>query len=625
MSGDVFGNGMLRSEQTRLVAAFDHRDVFLDPDPDPAAGFAERQRLFSTPRSSWQDYDPAAISEGGGVFSRSAKSIALSRQARTALRLDVEDVTPAELIQAVLRAPVDLLYLGGIGTYVRAGTEDDRRLDDRANADLRVTAGSLRARVVGEGANLGFTQPARIEYARRGGRINMDAIDNAAGVDSSDHEVNLKILLSLAVDAGEITAEERNVLLGEHDDDVVAAVLSDTANQCDCLTHAVQPSADDLATFVGVLDELVEIGVVDPEVESLPDATELAARQRADAGLTRPELAVLLAGVKRKLRAEVLLSDLPDDAATRDALVGYFPPALAKRFDHLLDRHRLRRELVTSEIANDLVDRMGLTFVHRLGAEAGVGSADVARAYWYASRVVDAPALWARIDENTGTATATFDTDQVDGKQVLADLIESLARHELLIRHAPATLTERIAHERPVFLTLRQDLPRLDRPAQLRARSRLREQLMAGGLSSQVADEVATLTELDLVPDAALLARSTGRPAAEVAAAMLRISDRLGFDRVRDRVRTLPSVDGWSRSARQGLLDDLDELRRQAAKRALERHPESTGEEAADRFLDERSHRLHELGGMLRRLESDREAGLDALTVVVRAVRHAAT
>jgi glutamate dehydrogenase len=387
----------------------------------------------------------------------------------------------------------------------------------------------------------------------------------------------------------------------------------------------VQPSADDLATFAAVLDELVEIGVVDPEVESLPDATELAARQRADAGLTRPELAVLLAGVKRKLRAEVLLSDLPDDPATRDALVGYFPPALAKQFDHLLDRHRLRRELVTSEIANDLVDRMGLTFVHRLGVEAGVGSADVARAYWYASRVVDAPALWARIDQNTGTPAATFDTDQVDGKQVLADLIESLARHELLIRHAPASLTERIAHERPVYMTLRQDLPRLDRPAQRRARSRLREKLTAGGLSSQVADEVATLTELDLVPDAALLARSTGRPAAQVAAAMLRISDRLGLDRVRDRVRMLPSVDGWSRPARQGLLDDLDGLRRQAAKRALERHAESTGEAAADRFLDERADRLGELGGMLRRLESDRDAGLDALTVVVRAVRHAAT
>ena len=325
MSGDVFGNGMLLAPGIRLLAAFDHRDVFLDPDPDPKASLTERARLHELAGSSWQDYDRTLLSEGGGVHSRSLKRIELHPRVQAALGIQAEALTPPELIQAILRAPVDLLYLGGIGTYVRGSAEPDAGVDDRANAEVRMTADQLRARVVGEGANLGFTQRARIEYARRGGRINMDAIDNSAGVDTSDREVNIKVLLGAAIAAGLITDDDRAALLAEATDEVVAAVLADSADQSDALRRARDASARDLDQFEATQRELVDAGIVDPDIEELPGSDEYDARRRAGAGLTRPELAVLLAGAKRSVKAAVLASDLPDDPATRELLVGVLP------------------------------------------------------------------------------------------------------------------------------------------------------------------------------------------------------------------------------------------------------------------------------------------------------------
>ncbi len=630
MSGDVFGNAMLLSDHIRLVAAFDHRDIFLDPDPDPAACLAERRRLFERPGSTWQDYDPEQLSAGGGVHPRSLKRVELSRQVRDALRVADEHLTPAELVQAILRAPVDLLYLGGVGTFVRASSEPDALLDDRVNSEVRLPASELRARVVGEGANLGLTQRARIEFARRGGRINIDAIDNSAGVDISDREVNLKILLGLALDAGEIDGRERAELLAGVVDEVVGAVLDDSADQSEALTRAARASEADLDGFEAAAGVLVAAGVVDPSAEALPDTQDYAGRRRAGAGLTRPELAVLLAGSKRLVKAAVLRSGLPDEPAARAAVVGYFPASLATRFDHHLDRHRLRRELVTSEIANDLIDHLGPAFVLRLAQEVGAGPDDVAAAYWVARGVVDAPTWWARLGDHGGPPPAAVDSpvERADPGALLVGLLESLTRTELFHRQRLIAagqrhdLAVRIAEDRPVLVELHAALGELDRPAPARARARSVERLVAGGLDPAVAPAVAVLAELDITPDVATLSRSVDRPPRTVTPAFLELSEQLGIDRLLERTRAVVPVDGWAWAARQGLVDDLVGLRREASRRALVAGG-ADGAVAADQWLAARAGPVAEAGAFRRRLDAEPGAGLDALAVAVRAVRRA--
>ena len=381
MSGDVFGNGMLLSDKIRLVAAYDHRHVFIDPDPDAAKGFAQRKRLFEMAGSSWDDYEREAISAGGGVWPRSAKRIELSEQARAALDIEADALTPSEVIQAILRAPVDVLWNGGIGTVVKASTESDADALDRSSDAIRVDASDLRCRVVAEGGNLGFTQRARIEYARAGGRINADFIDNSSGVDCSDHEVNLKILLDLAVRRGELDGEGRDALLVEVTDDVAAHVLYDSFLQAQILVQEVRASASRMFAYEDLMESLEAEGLLHRDVEFLPSSEEMADRRRSGRGLERPELAVLLAYAKRSLTGALLRSTLPDDAYLDDELRGYFPPAVVERFDALLSDHPLRRELVATIVANDVVNALGPTFVSRLVAEQGAEPADVVRAY----------------------------------------------------------------------------------------------------------------------------------------------------------------------------------------------------------------------------------------------------
>ena len=651
MSGDVFGNGMLLSDQICLVAAFDHRDVFLDPDPDPAATIAVRRALHDRPGSSWQDFDRAAISAGGGVFSRSEKRVELSPQAQSALRTSAEVLTPAELVQAVLRAPVDLLYLGGVGTYVRASTEPDATIDDRSNAEVRIAASELRCRVVGEGANLGFTQRARIEYARRGGRINTDAIDNSAGVDTSDHEVNIKILLGLAVDDGLVSPAERPELLRAVTDDVVAAVLADSADQSDGLRRARDASAAGLDAFEAAQAELVRSGVLDPGIERLPDAAEYDARRRAGAGLTRPELAVLLAGAKRRVKAEVLSSDLPDDPAAHDALVGYFPPLLATRFAELLPRHRLCRELIASEVANDLVDHLGPTAVFDLEAESGLGPADVAAAYWVARAVVASPELWDALGAVPAGGGPTVDGagDDADAGLVLAGLLGRLTRHELIerarrLRGADShDLERRIAEVRPVFAELQGVLPVLDRPDAARQRRALADRMVAGGSPRPLAEELALAAELAIAPEVAASSRRTNRSVAVVAGAFLELSDALGIDRLLAAVDAVPHTtvasapeEAWPELARRGLVDDLASLRRHATDRVLAAgsdHPAPldqrarvdgspvVGVDLARVWLDQRADAVGRATELVRRVVRSPEPSLEGLSVAVRALR----
>jgi glutamate dehydrogenase len=619
MSGDVFGNAMLRSDQIRLVAAFDHRDIFIDPDPDPAAAFAERARLFALPRSSWQDYDRSLISQGGGVWSRLEKRIPLSEEARAALRVEAAELTAPELVRAILRAPVGLLFTGGIGTFVRASTEPDLDIDDRANADVRVESSSVRARVVGEGANLAFTQRARIEYARRGGHLNTDAIDNAAGVDISDHEVNLKILLRKAVEAGELTAAERDRVLDQVCDDVVDDVLADCARQSMALTLARAASATEMAAIEALMKELERAGVVDRAVEALPTREEMVARTDAGAGLTRPELAVLLAGAKRNLAARLLASDVPDQPALRAVLLDYFPAPLTARFEHLVDGHRLRRELVASAVANDLVNRMGVTFVSRARADTGASAPEVAAAYWVARGVISSPERWRELEGEEGHPP----TERLlAAAPVIVDLLEALTR-DYLRRRETGDIAATVARDRPAVAALETATGDLGTPYRRRLRARRAETLVDSGFDPATAMRWAGLPELEIAPDAAALARRTGRTVIAVAEAALQLGESLGLDRLGERLRQAVPEGRWGEAAWRGLLDDLDDLRRGAADRALTDYADQPEGQAVLRFLVDRAHPVAEITRLLRDIESEPQPSLDAVAVATRAVHRA--
>ena len=619
MSGDVFGNGMLCSRSIRLVAAFDHRDIFVDPDPDATASYRERARLFALPESSWQDYDRSLISPGGGVWSRMEKRILLSSEAQAVLRITEEYPTAAELIRAILEAPATLLFAGGIGTFVRASTEADEGIDDRANAEVRVPASSVRARVVGEGANLAFTQRARIEYARRGGRANTDSIDNSAGVDLSDHEVNLKILLGLAIESGELTLAERDALLHEVGEEVVAAVLRNCRLQSMALARAHAASASSMDALEALMAQLEGAGVVDRAVEALPTGEEMRTRAGAGAGLTRPELAVLVAGAKRGLSGRLLASALPDQPAMRPVLVSYFPSELRERFDHLVDRHRLRRELVSSVLANDVVNRMGPTFVTRMAVETRADAATVAAAYVVASRVVDADALWDDVDEvDSGEGADAM----VRAAAVVSELLESLTRAYLRRREGDDAAGV-VARDREVFAELQRALPEIGTPYRRRARSRLAEALMEDAVDARLADRLACIRDLAIGPDVAELVRVTGRSPDAVASAMLWLGESLGVDRLLRRLEQATATDRWSSAARQGLADDLTDLRRLGAARAFAESPEQPESDTVVRFLAARVERIAEVARVVTELESEPQPRLDAVTVATRAVRRA--
>ena len=414
MSGDVFGNGMLLSRNIKLVAAFDHRHIFLDPNPDPAASYQERARLFALPRSSWQDYNPALISSGGGVWSRAAKSIPLSDQTRARLGITAAECTPDELINAVLRAPVDLLWNGGVGTYVRADDETDADAQDKANDRVRVTASQLRCKVIGEGGNLGLTQQARIAFALNGGRVNADFIDNAAGVATSDLEVNLKI----ALDSGNIDTALRNTLLAEATDDVAARVLADNADQILAISMAAAEAGSLLDRHIRLIGNLTEVAGVDPDVEGLPSKQELDRRRVIGLGLTRPEIAVLLAQSKNLVSQELLASDVPDHEMFVGRLEQYFPASIAEQARAEIANHPLRREIVATSVAGELINRVGPGTIYRIQERLSVSTSDVAMAYATVRGILDLDALWSEV--------LTGKTDESERIQTLLEIRELL-------------------------------------------------------------------------------------------------------------------------------------------------------------------------------------------------------
>ncbi|MGY2127934.1 NAD-glutamate dehydrogenase [Blastococcus sp. SYSU DS0617] len=560
MSGDVFGNGMLLSEHIRLVAAFDHRHVFVDPVPDAAVSFAERRRLFELPRSSWADYDPALISPGGGVWPRTAKSVPVSAEMREALGLGggATSLGPEELIRAILLAPVDLLFNGGIGTYVKAATESAADVGDKANDAVRVDGGQLRVRVVGEGGNLGLTQRGRIEYALAGGRVNTDAIDNSAGVDTSDHEVNIKIALNAVVDAGELDAEGRAALLGEMADDVAAAVLTDNHAQNAVLAVEAATARQMLDAHERFVRTLERSGRLQREVESLPDERQLAERRRDGQGLTGPELSVLLAYAKLDTDAAVLGSALPDDPAFGHLLADYFPAPLRERFPHAVAGHPLRREIVATALTNRSVNVAGVTGLYRLAEESGVPPATVVRAHAVARAVFDVDRLWDAVRPLDNRVSAAV---QVELRSEAGRLAERGARW--LLRQPDVTaespqplgaVTDRFAA--PVA-AVRAGLADWLLGAEADAFAGRAARLQEAGVPAELAAEVAAAPLLPAGLDLAVVAERTGAPVELAGRVMQCLAERLGLVPLRELITALPRDRRWPSMARASLRDDL--------------------------------------------------------------------
>ncbi|MFG1698416.1 NAD-glutamate dehydrogenase [Nonomuraea sp. NPDC049309] len=556
MSGDVFGNGMLLSKHIRLVAAFDHRHIFVDPTPDAARSYAERRRLFELPRSSWEDYDPELISPGGGVFPRTAKSIQITPQMRDALGIPagVASMAPHELISAILKAPVDLLWNGGIGTYVKATSESHTDVGDKANDALRVNASELRCKVVGEGGNLGFTQLARIEFALNGGLINTDFIDNSAGVDTSDHEVNIKILLDQVVRDGELTDKQRNQLFTSMTDEVAELVLRDNYAQNVVLAASRAQAVSMLHIHARYLRKLERDGLVNRGLEFLPSDKTLAERRQARLGLTAPEFSVLLAYTKLVADAELLASDLPDDPYLASWLVEYFPSALRERFRPYMDKHPLRREIITTRVVNELVNSAGTTFLYRFGEETGASTPDIVRAYLVAREVFDLPGFYREVESlDNQVETAT----QIKMLLEARKLAERGARWLLVNRRPPLDLAASVAFFDKGVNGLIAHLPKLLTGPDLAAYEERRDSFVARGVPEEMAERVAAMVPAYSTLDLVEIASLTGRPVNEVGEVYFDLADRLQLARLRERIIALPRDNRWNSMARSALRDDL--------------------------------------------------------------------
>ena len=561
MSGDVFGNGMLLSRHIRLVAAFDHRHVFLDPDPDAASSYAERERLFALPRSSWDDYDRSLLSEGGGVHPRTAKSVPVTPQVRRALGLPDDtpaELPPSELLRAVLRAPVDLLWNGGIGTYVKAAAESHAAVGDKANDAIRVDGRELRVRMVGEGGNLGLTQRGRVEYARRGGLVNTDAVDNAAGVDCSDHEVNIKVLLRAAIDDGALDPADRDALLASMTDEVAALVLADNDGQTRALANARAQAGVMVDVHRRYLRSLEAAGVVDRDLEALPDDEELVERSAAGTGLTGPEFAVLLAYTKTRLYAELLDSDLPEDPWLGRELARYFPTPLRDRFAAQMRGHRLRREIICTTVANEVVNRAGTTFSFRLGEETGASAPRLARAHLVAREVYGMRSLWDGIEALDGRVGADV---QVRLFLRARTLVERATRWFVRARPEPVDITATVAEFSPVT-GIAEALPEMLGEVASAAAREVEAEDVAAGVPIDLARRLSLLPPLVGALDVVEVARECERPALDAARTYYALGDRLRLDWLRMQVVTLPRRDRWTALARAALRDDYYAVRR---------------------------------------------------------------
>ena len=614
MSGDVFGNGMLLSRHTRLLAAFDHRHIFLDPDPDAAASFAERERLFKLPRSSWADYDAKLISKGGGVYPRTLKSIEISAPVRAALGLgeEVKQLSPNELMSAILRAPVDLFWNGGIGTYVKASSESQADVGDRANNALRVNGDELRCKVVGEGGNLGLTQLGRIEAALNGVLLNTDFIDNSAGVDTSDHEVNIKILLNDVVQSGKLGYEARNKLLASMTDEVADLVLWDNYRQNQAISLMERMSVRRLGSKQHFIRTLEKQGLLDRQIEYLPSDAEISARKARGLGLTRPELAVLLSYSKLVAFQQLLESDVPEDPYLSKELLRYFPHPLQKKYAAAMERHRLKREIIATAVTNATINRMGSTFLMRMQEDTGRSIGEVAKAYTISRETLDARALWAQIDALDGQVPESV---QIDALEVIWKLQRSFVRWLLFRPGAMPGITTAVERYHAPFNEIRTAsgvLSDAQRPAY---EARVQE-WKDKGLSPSLAQQLAELRYLGPAFDIIELARTRKLKPVEVSKVHFRLGDALQLPWLFEQIDALQVEGRWHAIARGVLRDELSAHQRTLTGQVLSM-PGATAEEKVAQWMGREDTSLRFTLAMLQDLAAQKTLDYPTVSVAV--------
>ncbi|HEV2332504.1 MAG TPA: NAD-glutamate dehydrogenase, partial [Gammaproteobacteria bacterium] len=619
MSGDVFGNGMLLSRHTRLLAAFDHRHVFLDPNPDAERSFVERERMFNLPRSSWADYDAKLISEGGGVFPRSAKSIPVSKETAAVLDIQPGNYAPMDLMRAILKAPVDLLWNGGIGTYVKAATESNAEVGDRANDGLRINGGDLRCKVVGEGGNLGCTQLGRIEYALKGGRLNTDFIDNSAGVDCSDHEVNIKILLNLAGTEKELSETARNKLLAEMTDEVGELVLRDNYMQAQALSVAEDQAPGRLSEHAYLIRALEKTGALNRVIEFLPSEDGLNERRKAGKGLTRPELAVVLAYSKIDIYNALLAGDVAEDPYLAGELAHYFPAPLQKRYADLMPKHRLRREIICTAITNSMVNRMGSTFAHRMQEETGADASTVARAYTIAHESCTMESLWGEVEA-------------LDNKVPANVQISMAVQSSRLLKHLTRWLIDQLRDKLDIAATvplyqagvaaLVTHLPGVLYDQLVMNFDQGMQQYADVGVPAAVAKRIAAIPFLYSAFDMVDVARDTRLPVEVVAKVYFHIGRELELGWLRSQIENL-AVDGhWQAVARGTLREDLYAQQRALTAQALSGAKDSRGAvKQLEQWLETHAGRVQHARHVLADMKAANTADFPSLSVALQEIR----
>ncbi len=599
MSGDVFGNGMLLSKSIKLVAAFDHRHIFIDPDPDPAKSWKERNRLFGLPRSSWEDYNEKLISRGGGVFSRSSKTIKLSAAAQKVLGTEQSEMDPETLISSIMKSPADLIWFGGIGTYIKASSENNIQVGDPGNDSLRVDASDLRAKVIGEGANLGVTQAGRIEFALGGGRLNTDFIDNSAGVDCSDNEVNIKIALSAPRQSGKLSEKKRNELLESMTEEVGDIVLEDNRLQALALSVAQVGGAKSMASHLRLIERLEESGYLDRKTEGLADNESLSRRAIDGRGLTRPELAVLLSSTKLNLQAAIEASDLPDDAGMVGDLIGYFPEPMRDTYRKAIEGHRLRREIIATALANRIINRMGIVHAFELVEEEGTGLAQVASAFVTAERLFDFAGLWASLETAEMPENARlqlFDRGAAGMANLVADLLRAGAANA-----QPSDLEKRLSKG----ISALRELTSSHLAAESRNQSdKLRGELTAAGAPEKEAAKVTHLFDMDGAVGIASLAKDAEIDPRKLTAAFTELGERLGLDWAQAIAAMMNPSDVWERMLVSGLARDFQQMRLEFLRRMARRKGGKSNPGAAvDDWIGDHEESVRQFRSMISRAQ----------------------
>lgn len=584
MSGDVFGNGLLYTNQCKLLAAFDHRHIFLDPTPDPQQSYDERQRLFNLPTSSWNDYNANLISKGGGVFPRTSKSISLSPEIKKALSIEENQMAPNDLIRAILKAPVDLLFNGGIGTYVKASTEAQAEVGDKTNEFCRINGNELRAKIVGEGGNLGFTQLGRIEYALTGGLINTDFIDNSAGVDCSDHEVNIKILLNKIVQEKKLTMEDRNQLLVKMTDNVASLVLKDNYDQALAMSFSALRASHYTGLYQNYIKELVSLGLVDRVVEFLPDDKKLLERKAAGIGLTRPEMAVLLAYTKIIIKNELLKSDLPEDPYFNERVTLSFPSLLCEKYHKAMEQHPLRRELIATEVSNQIVNEMGITFAYRIQIETGATVSEIARAHTVSMQIFKTPSL--EKDIHSLSFKIPIST-QYELLHHVRHLLNLSTRWFLKSNRLKGDLNKIIEHYRSRITQLQESIPTLMSGATKTYLDTLINQFMGAGIAEDMAKRFAASRALYTSLNIIEVETTHSFDLMLTTQVYFLIGEQFNLVWFRDHIAQDAREGHWNNMARLALRDELDILQRKLTMLILKTSKKQPAETLIEAWLTE--------------------------------------